>query len=369
MNRSALYENIIDIQLAPSTYDASKCDFRKHLDKIFDVYLNILDALDENERPDGWNSTMKEINELIDAIKVSVKLYYEGCHSKAFRKLSRHINNWLVTMLDAYYFYRMRMFEEGEKHDRNGMFHIPFNKRTIVKTQRYSAPGYPCLYLGTSAYICWEEMLRPNLDKCYVSLFWIGRPIAVFDLSLPAKPRWEDIDDPQKADNTFLFDLLRLPLVLACMVKVAKPKDPFKPEYIIPQLLMEWVIEKRKTRHQFDIIGIAYTSVHKSNDFKFAPEKSINVAIPAYSPFEGNYSKELCKMFDVTEPTCDELERAKCPYQAIERDEKISDLEYSYRISTFGQLEDRLKDETKFPLKKVRNVTKTDIYSKEVLFE
>lgn len=76
----------------------------------------------------------------------------------------------------------------------------------------------------------------------------------------------------------------------------------------------------------------------------------------------------LCEMFQVTEPTCDELERAKRPYEIIERDENLTDLEYSYRISTFGQLEARLNDEKKFPLKKVKNVTRKDIYLNEVLF-
>ena len=360
MTREEFYNEIL--KLAPSEYDANKYDFRKHLDKIFNSYLKLLDKVVEPERLNNWDEIKRKNEVLIDVINESIKLYYEGRHSNAFKQLNEHIdpNSWGLMLFNNHDFYRMRMFDEGEKHDRNGMFHIPFNKRTIVKTQRFSAPGYPCLYLGTSAYICWEEMLRPNLDKCYVSRFHSGNSIFVFDLSLPAKSRF-------KIDQYFSFDLLRFPLVLACMVKVAKPKDPFKPEYILPQLLMEWVIEQRDSNQ--NLMGIAYHSVHKSNDFKFSLAKSVNLAIPAFLPRKGDYSMRLCEMFKVTDPTCDELERAKRPYEIIERDRDMTDLEYSYRISTFGQLEDRLKDETKFPLKKVRNVTKTDIYSKEVLFE
>lgn len=357
MTRKEFYNEIL--KLAPSEYDASKCDFQKHLDGLFNRYIELLDELDNVERREkkwgSWDKNKRTINNLIDVIKGVIKLYYEGRHSKAFEYLKNYIYNENVT-LDYKFgygenFYRMRTFDEGEIHDCEGMFHIPFDKRTIVKTQRYSAPGYPCLYLGTSAYVCWEEMLRPNLDKCYVSRFHVNDVIFVYDLSLPSNDKWNNIDDFHK-------DLFRFPLVIASMVKVAKPKDPFKPEYIIPQLLMEMVIEDRqneKNTYKELLMGIAYTSVHKSKDFDFDSNKTVNFAIPAFPPFDGNYSKELCKMFQLTEPTCDELERIKCPYQTIERDEKMSDLEYNYRISTFGQLEARLKDETKFPLDRIKS--------------
>ena len=154
-------------------------------------------------------------------------------------------------------------------------------------------------------------MLRPNLDKCYVSRFHTDKKLCVYDLSLPSIDSWNSKDK-------FCKDLLRLPLVLACMVKVAKPKDPFKPEYIIPQLLMEWVIEQRDNNK--NLMGIAYHSVHKSNDFKFTPDKSVNLAIPAFLEI-GNivrtYGGILCDMFQLTEPTCDELERAKSHYASF----------------------------------------------------
>lgn len=371
LNKKEFCDEIL--KLAPSEYDASKCDFQQHLENLFNRYIKLLDRLDESEyrkRWGSWDEKKEAIIKFCDAIKESINLYYEGRHSCAFTHLWNHINeiSFNSTLFYGKDLYRMRMFDEGEKHNRNGMFHIPFNKRTIVKTQRYSAPGYPCLYLGKSAYICWEEMLRPNLDKCYVSRFHTDEPMFVYDLTLPSISKWNNNID------AFRDDLLSFPLVIACMVKVAKPKDPFKPEYIIPQLLMELVIEERQNVRIINvskkiIIGIAYTSVHKSNDFKFTPDKSVNLAIPAFPPAIGDYSMKLCEMFKVTDPTCDELERAKRPYEIIERDRDMTDLEYSYRISTFGQLEARLNEEKKFPLKKVRNVTKTDIYSKEVLFE
>lgn len=368
MTRKEFYNEIL--KLAPSEYDASKCEFPKHLKYILNSYYKLLDELEESERPDvgfaTWEETKQMIRDLNDAINKSVDLNYNGLYSDAFSRLSDAIKKeyhnaetdeqieeaFVLRYFFGKDYYRMRMFDEGEKHDRNGMFHIPFDKRTIVKTQRFSVPGSPCLYMGTSVYVCWEENHKPNLDKCYVSRFQsIDRFSPSFcDMSLPL------IDDIMKADEQkFRHILLRLPLILACMVKVAKPDDPFKPEYIIPQLFMEY-IKGSFYKENDPFCGIAYTSVRKSADYDFNPDKSINIAIPTTSSGK-KFSEELCNLFQLTEPTCYELERAKCPYQVIERDEKMSDLEYNYRISTFGQLEARLKDKTKFPLDKIDNST------------
>ena len=42
------------------------------------------------------------------------------------------------------------------------MFHIKYELRGKVQTQRCSFPGLPCLYLGCSSYVCWLELNRPQ---------------------------------------------------------------------------------------------------------------------------------------------------------------------------------------------------------------
>lgn len=64
--------------------------------------------------------------------------------------------------------YRMRRMENRRDVSNKDLFHIPLNKRGIVNTNRYSAPGYPCLYLGTSIYACWEELGRPPMSQSIV---------------------------------------------------------------------------------------------------------------------------------------------------------------------------------------------------------
>ncbi|MFW1494652.1 hypothetical protein ACEV9S_24505, partial [Vibrio parahaemolyticus] len=46
------------------------------------------------------------------------------------------------------------------------------------------------------------------------------------------------------------------PLIAACSIRVKNPSDNFKPEYIIPQLLLQWA------RDYKSIDGIRYTSTH-----------------------------------------------------------------------------------------------------------
>ena len=49
MTRKEFYNEIL--KLAPSEYDASKCEFRDHLKKTLNDYLVLLDKLDVDERP------------------------------------------------------------------------------------------------------------------------------------------------------------------------------------------------------------------------------------------------------------------------------------------------------------------------------
>ena len=60
--------------------------------------------------------------------------------------------------------YRMRNQEKYKRlFPANEMFHIPFQLRGKVNTQRYSLPGYPCLYISRSIWATWEEMHEPQL--------------------------------------------------------------------------------------------------------------------------------------------------------------------------------------------------------------
>lgn len=92
-----------------------------------------------------------------------------------------------LTILPDSLFYRARVFKTNGRKSYTEMFHIPLDKRGIVETQRYSAPGYPCLYLGSSINACWEELRKPRFDDMMVSLFVVNEKFPVLDLRIPKK--------------------------------------------------------------------------------------------------------------------------------------------------------------------------------------
>lgn len=124
--------------------------------------------------------------------------------------------------------YRMRKgtndFDEYTAEDE--MSHIPFELNHLVSNERFSISGFPSLYLGSSIYVCWEELHRPSFDFASTALFKARQNVKVIDLS-------------EQDHYHFTREIFSDCLTLACSLSVNYPKAPFKPEYIIPQLLMQ----------------------------------------------------------------------------------------------------------------------------------
>lgn len=67
LNRKDFCEEIL--KLAPSEYDASKCDFREHLVKKFDEYIELLDRLEKYERREkNGGLGMKRKRQLLSSV-------------------------------------------------------------------------------------------------------------------------------------------------------------------------------------------------------------------------------------------------------------------------------------------------------------
>jgi hypothetical protein len=77
----------------------------------------------------------------------------------------------LTTGLEFGFKARKAKLGEAPPTSREDMFHIPFEKRQLVKDQRYSIHGIPSIYLGSSIYDCYLELGKPSLDEFWVSLY------------------------------------------------------------------------------------------------------------------------------------------------------------------------------------------------------
>lgn len=205
-------------------------------------------------------------------------------------------------------FYRLREEKDNwakRDVDVRGMFHLPYNLRHLASTQRYSVPGYPSMYMGEHVFSCWEERGRPNLSNCLISRIESQKPFKVLDLTIPKPKTWDtiDIDKPYQA--------LLFPFIIASSFKAYSNTASFKPEYIIPQLLFQYVKNyaynqnRNKANKDVDVYGIKYTSVHFPGyeESQFDRSQYDNYVVPVIST-KNLYCRHLCELFHITAPFC-----------------------------------------------------------------
>ena len=233
-------------------------------------------------------------------------------------------------------FYRMREMDTFYLLKKEEMLHIPFNKRDKVGNQRFSLSGFPCLYLGSSAYLCWEELNRPNHLKANVSAFIAEKDIRFIDLTFPDRLEKE-------------IDVYKLALVFACSLKRQTVNHRiFKEEYIIPQALLHSLMEYNYNNRQNTIDGILYISTcYKTEHAIFDDIKLFyNLVIPTQQyksksvELEKEYCEELCSLFQYTEPIS--INQLQINQPAFNRRNREND-ECNYYPSDFWLLECYLK--------------------------
>lgn len=183
-------------------------------------------------------------------------------------------------------FFRARTSDNFIVYDREDMLHIPFDKRYLVSTERFSIPGLPCLYLGTSSYGCWLEIGAPA-DSCFnVSAIELDNENRILNLTVTSEMLEYCIEKQIAGEDTVLSLFKLWLLTIATSYKVNQDKRSFKSEYVIPQLLM--LSCKKK-----NLYGTAYYSKQLKDD-RFANRVSVNLAIIADYHGESKLSS-ICK--------------------------------------------------------------------------
>ncbi len=196
--------------------------------------------------------------------------------------------------------YRLRKMERPRRKQPLELYHIPFTKRYLMGTYRYSIPGYPSLYTSSSVYCSWEEMSRFNIADCGYIAFKTKQDIPLLDL------RW-CFDGELKTDIERLKNYInRLPFIIACSMQVRHSRDKFVPEYIFTQLVFKWLMDKmqithKKTTEFKSTLGVMYTSntknvwkevLHSTKGAqKIGFENITNYALLAYLPIDGAFSQ------------------------------------------------------------------------------
>lgn len=186
------------------------------------------------------------------------------------------------------------------------MYHIPLDKRDLVGTERFSVPGIPCLYMGTSVYDVWLEMGRPAYSDFNVSAIKLnesGKMLQV--LNLTATPYLlygintiMNNDAVSDKNLSLIKSLLRIyPLVIATSIRNKYPRGKFRSDYIISHLIMMCIKD-------LGIDGVAYLSKRiEGYGEDYAMPQLVNIALPAFDISELNKKYGvICEKIEITKP-------------------------------------------------------------------
>ncbi|MDX9902306.1 MAG: hypothetical protein RBT22_12540 [Aliarcobacter sp.] len=241
-------------------------------------------------------------------------------------------------------FYRVRI-SENEINKRDELFHIPFNKRELVNTQRYSIAGVPTLYLGSSVYCCWLEMGKPSLSQMHISRFQNVQELDILDFTInynnfiPNNHDNFNSDFNKGNEELFLSYLLMYPLIMACSYIKQFDGKSFIVEYIIPNLLLQWVRNEKS-----NVDAIQYYSTKKE-----ISEHTKNLVLPPKF-FDKKYCSNLVNKFVLTQPTS---------WQLLDIIDENLDKEYSNRVRNVTNIQDLI----------IKNYRCTKFYSFEKFLE
>ena len=228
------------------------------------------------------------------------------------------------------------------------MFHIPFEKRHLVARQRYSLPGLPCLYLGGSLYVCWEELGRPEFHRIHLARFRPSSGATLTVLGFGYRPglmaaminaNQAKCQTKTKVADFAVAQAVCWPLLAACSIQRRHGNSPFIAEYIVPQLLLQWITHSSK--HD----GIRYFSAN-IDAYHDSPGLACNYVFPARDFAAKGHCARLRSKFEMSEPISWQL-LAPTPMAAMQPVHGGSEVELApgtrvkYVDTPFGQIEAR----------------------------
>lgn len=260
--------------------DFEKINDTKFLNELKMIRGNVLDAIQKY-----YSGQLTEACELVEAI---IKEFAE--EKIIIEEVNKHfVFRWIIAgqkverkkpekEID---FYKARVAKGIETFKADEMIHIPFRKRELVSTQRFSIAGVPCMYLATSTYCCWKELGMPPDNKFNVSHVTL-KSLTLFNMAvnlrfLKRAITMEDIDfnEFSVTKDDFIKNYFKLWLLnFSCAYNVREDGRNFKSEYIISQLIM---LALKKN----NIDGVIYCSRKIDEDAHnlWANPKNLNVAI------------------------------------------------------------------------------------------
>lgn len=292
---------------------------------------------------------LKIIRRSSELIQNATLAYLEGAPSRSFQEFSRameELRPWVERLMAPRNTidpsYRMREVDTLADQERGAIFHVPFECRHLIKPQRYSISGWPSLYLGASLLVCWEEIGRPAFHKLSVAAFSTNDSVGILDFGY--RPRV--FIDLHERDGFFTEEqvvsyAMCWHLIAACSICVNHQGSAFVEEYIIPQLLLQWL---RNDAPKIDGLRYFSTRVEQNSE---APRLAINYVFPVKTNEIKGHCSSLISKFKLTSPVPwvllegSEIELMSAPI--VKEPHLISpSFPIKYHRTAFGELEQKL---------------------------
>jgi len=279
-----------------SLLDKAKENFFLHFDSIDSTEFKYISYKSPTLSPILRNQQMRnKLRDDIETINASVLTMVGGDINKAlddFYKVLFPNNKCIAKPLElkaGYPFYRMRSAEKYEIFDRKSMFLHSFDSLSKIGLARYNRQGFPCLYLASSLYVCWEELRRPDFSKVNFSLFKNRRSVMLLDITIAVK-----------CNNYGKFLMAYLSLLCGCSVE--DDQNSYKFEYDVPNMVFYLLIMNNKKNGIID--GIRYMSSKRyyCTNLQFSYNRSIMYAyvFPVKKISKEEYCLDLCNLFRLT---------------------------------------------------------------------
>lgn len=181
-------------------------------------------------------------------------------------------------------FYRGREDNKPLKEEKE-FYHIPFTKRYLIKNQRYSISGIPCLYLASSRECMYKELGNQHVPYCQ---FHMTKKIAMLDMSISYE---QMLNQTLTHEQVFAF-LCTMPLKYAVSIQALdNERQSFKSNYVIAQLLTAAIYNMKTIR----VKGICYASI-KGRELPY--EQRLNyVFLPVCKHMGQEYDMDLMHCF------------------------------------------------------------------------
>lgn len=257
-------------------------EIKPQIEESFDSIVNIFNHYEDA----NMKMAEAEFDDLMERLKSD--LFITSIDDKCIFNISGKRIETKLHETKAESFFRVRPVDRESNNiesDANELFHLPICKRAYSNNERFSLSGFPSLYLATSLQIAWQECNYPT-HYYYSEFKYIKEPcdLKIIGLYSPSEIEYWGISTKYNDFDLWLEIIIRYlknyPLVVACSFVNQSGNTPYKQEYIVPQLLMQWI-----KRNKDFVQGVSYFSCI---DDSIRTEKwyGYNIALPVVAPYD-----------------------------------------------------------------------------------